>query len=1075
MNKGKLLIFLLLMFLGVNSVLAQSTITGKVTGDDGQPVIGATVQIKGTTLGTISGVDGSFSLNVPQNNVNDSIQFSFIGMTTVVEAIGGRTNINVVLSSDDVAMDEVVVTALGLSKDHKAIGYSALQVSADEIMEAKTSNPVAAISGKVAGVEIMGNAGPGSSQSVMIRGAASLSQNQPLYIVDGIPLLNSQKRTGDDLNFNTDMGTGINAVNPNDIASMTVLKGAAATALYGSRATNGVILITTKSGANTNGKMNLTYDGTLTLQRLGYVTKSQELFGQGWDGDVSREENGNWGPAYTNQNQVWGYAIDGKQQMANYGFLEDRVRDFYEIGVGNSHTLSASGGNASTNYYVSLGNDKENGIVPGDHDTYNRTTISTRASHKWNRLTLQSGISFSLEKTVAIPSGQGESMGRSIWNAPNNISLVDLADLSSPYNTNSYYYCLFGYNPYYIIENFNAEMRKNKFRGNVQADLQILKDLKLTYRFGGDVENYKTESWRNVIKFEEGSPQWDYDVNQSGNSGIPYSGYYEIEKRTEYEINHDAFLTYTKSINDKLGLSAIAGLNVMETSYNYGNNYVNDLVMADFYSLTNSSADPITEYETEKVRRLGLFANVDLDYNRMLYVTLTCRNDWSSTLPTTDNSYTYPGITLSWVFTELGDDGKLGPLTFGKLRASYGWTGKDAMAYYVYNYYTKSGAYNYGYNKVSDMTFPFSSTSSWSVSNLMGNENLKPELTNEFEFGAELVFYDGRLSFDGDYYNKFTKNLISTQYLDNSMGYTQYLSNIGDVRNQGYEMVLSGIPVKTKDFQWKVSANFSQNFNKVERLELEEIFLAGFSTAGIYAVEGKSLGQYKASVNEKVSYNGTEYSLVNAKGYPVESDEVYLDKDVNEKFRAGFTNRFTYKNFSLEATLDLHYGGYFYCGTKDYLGWTGSGYETAYNDRNPFIIPNSVVACDATADGAFEVDGAYYKENTKSIATGNSNLAYFYSYGGFNCTDGMILDRSYFKLRNVSFAYSLPKSVIGKLKLQDVRLSFNAANILLWTPAENCYVDPECTTFGTGVEGKFGEFMTNPTNQVFTFGLSVKF
>lgn len=1080
MNKRKLIIFLLFMIFCISNTMAQNTITGKVTGDDGQPVIGASVAVKGTTIGTISDVDGSFTLHVPQGNMNDTIQFSYIGMETIAEPIAGRSSISVVMHDNDVSMDEVVVTALGLSKDRKAIGYSALQVSGEELVSSKTTNPMAALSGKVAGVEIIGNAGPGSSQNVMIRGASSLSQNQPLYIVDGVPLINRITNTGDGLNYATDMGTGLNAVNPNDIEAMTVLKGAAATALYGSRAANGVILITTKSGKNTNGKMNISYDGTLTLQRVGMLPRVQEKYGEGWYGIFSTVENGNWGPAYTGTPQAWGYVYENQRQVANYEFLPTRLRDFYETGIANSHTVAASGGNASTNYYVSLSNDHENGVLPLDYDTYNRTTFATRASHKWNKFTFSSSFNVATEKVHQVPAGQSRSLGQNLFNSALHISLVDLKDEDNPFNSNDYFFTPYGQNPYWCIRNMAAELHRNKIYGKFQADYQIYKDLKFTYRFGGDVENTKTESMRNLFTFTPGSPQY-VDNN---NTVVDDSGYYKLEKATEYEINNDAFLTYTKNITEDLGVSAIAGFSAMETSWNYLNGEIQSLVLPGFYNLTNSTAEPTTTTKLEKIRRIGLFANVDFDYKRMVYLTLTARNDWSSTLPTNNNSYAYPGITLSWIFTELGDEGKLGPLTFGKLRAAYGWTGKDASVYTIYDFYAPTTIVNPGYPDVNDFQFPANGVNSWSVSNQMGNPELKPERTNEFELGTELIFYNGRFGIDASYYNKYTKDLINRLSLDVSTGYTSTFANIGDVRNKGYEISLFGYPVKTKDFSWKLSANVAQNKNKVEKLMLDEILLEGFSTCAIYAVEGQSVGQFKTTQALTVENGGKSYVVVDAKGCPVETDNEYIGRDINEKIRVGLTSAWQYKNFGLEATLDLHMGGYMFSNTKHNMGWTGSGYETTLNDRNPFIIPNSVLEVNAGTKGAIEVEmpdhsKKYYVENTTAPLAANNGktgaLHTFYSNGGLNCGADDVIERSYMKLRNASFYYTLPGSIAAKLKLQDVRFSFNAGNILLWLPKSNGYVDPESTSYGTGIGAKFGETNTNPTNQIYTFGVSVKF
>ncbi|MBQ5451706.1 MAG: SusC/RagA family TonB-linked outer membrane protein, partial [Bacteroidales bacterium] len=916
---------------------------GKVVDRNGQPILGATVAVKGTTIGTISDDNGVYNLRIPNGSKSDTITVSFLGMQTAYMPVGNNSTIDVTLMEDDIAVEEVEITALGISKQRKAIGYAATKVDGDDIINAKTSNVIASVAGKVAGVEVMGNAGPGSTQNVMIRGAASLSGNQPLYIVDGVPIINTMSSGGDNLNNYTDLGSGLNAINPNDIESMTILKGAAATALYGSRATNGVVMITTKSGKNTNGKMIVTYDGAVSVQRVGYIPEVQEQFGQGWDGTFSREENGNWGPAYTNQNQAWGYIVDNSQQVAKYQFLKNRTREFYDLGLGNSHALSASGGNEKTSYYMSISNNHENGVIPGDHDTYNRTTISVKGSHTWNRLKFSSAFNYSNEKTVAVQAGQGHTMAKDLWDVPLHISLVDLGDLDNKFNQNSNYFTLFGINPYYLLENQNTELHRNKVYGKVQADIEIVKGLTLTYRFGGDIMNNKIEDKRNMVLFDVDSEQYKYNSKDDQTIGEP--GYYSLSKYTGYEINNDAFLTYSKRLSDNWNLSAIAGMNVQEVSSNKLSGEINALVIPDFYNLTNSSSDPKTSSTLSKVRRVGAYANIDADFKSMLYLTFTMRNDWSSTLPTDNNSYAYPGMTAAWIFTELGNDGHFGPLTFGKVRASYGWTGKDATAYRVYDFYVSSVVRNPGYNGVNDLSFPIGGSQAWGICQIMGNPKIKPERTNEFEIGTELVFFNGRLDFDGAFYNKYTKNLIASLNVDNSTGYTSTLYNLGDISNKGYELSIGGTPVKLGDFSWRVSANFSQNFNKVEKLMLDEIGLEGFSSAMIYAVPGKAIGQFKTTPAATVTDpQGKVHTVVDAKGNPKTSTDMqYVGKDVNEKFRTGLTNRFEYKGFSLEATLDLHYGGYMYSKTREYLGWTGAGYYTNFNDRNPFVVPNSVV------------------------------------------------------------------------------------------------------------------------------------
>jgi hypothetical protein len=461
-----------------------------------------------------------------------------------------------------------------------------------------------------------------------------------------------------------------------------------------------------------------------------------------------------------------------------------------------------------------------------------------------------------------------------------------------------------------------------------------------------------------------------------------------------------------------------------------------------------------------------MYLNADLGYRDYLYLTLTGRNDYSSTLPSGKNSYFYPSGMLSFLLTDYlkGKDVDTGILDFAKLRLSYGRTGKDAGLYAVNARLAAAEISNPGYPNVDYLTFPIGGVNAYSVSNTAGNINLKPELTDEFEIGADLNFFKHRLGLELSYYNKMTNGLIATLPIDPTTGYTSQMANLGDVRNQGIELLLNISPIRSKDFQWDISYNFTKNYNKVERLDVPEVFLGGFGGIGIYAVEGEPIGQFKSQKALKVEIDGVEHTVVDGNGNPQPTpNEVYLNKDINEKYRMGLTNTFTYKGLSLSGTFDFRYGGNIYSYTKDYMHWVGSGPETVYNDRNPFIIPNSVVD---------NLDGTY-SENTTPVDP--TALHTFYSNGGFDYSDFAVIDRSYLKLRNVSLVYELPKSLVTRLGITRLSASLTASNILLWTPAENQYIDPEITTFGNNIAAKFGEFGTTPPYQTYVFGLNVTF
>ncbi|MDR1675776.1 MAG: TonB-dependent receptor, partial [Tannerella sp.] len=745
------------------------------------------------------------------------------------------------------------------------------------------------------------------------------------------------------------------------------------------------------------------------------------------------------------------------QQLTPYVYLKTRIRDFYDLGAGYNNALSLSGGNAQTRYHVSVSQNYLDGPIPTDDDSYNRYTIATNASHETKKVILSSSFNFSVEKNKVSPTGQDNSIYRSLNEIATDLSIIDFKDYNNRFNNADNYFTPYGMNPYYMLYLKDAVQDKYKFFGKVQLDYKLLENLKLTYRFGGDFESSIADMHMDAIVFTPGSP------NDGSSNENP--GNYSQVRRQRIQTNHDLFASYSDRFSD-FSLNAVAGVNANEMSYNAMEGEITSIDVPGFYNFTNSLTPSVARQKSDLYRILGAYVNADVGFRDYLYLTLTARNDWSSTLPVEHNSYFYPASMLSFLVTDFlkQQDISTGPLDFAKVRLAYGRTGKDATLYRVYGRFVASTLLNPGYPSVDDLSFPLGGINAYTVSNTAGNPDLKPELTDEFEIGAETSFFDRRLGLDFSYYNKFSKGLIDILPLDATTGFTAQEANLGDVRNSGVELSVSLVPVRTRDFQWDIAWNYTKNNNMVEHLNAEEIYLGGYGDMGIYALEGKPIGQFKSQRALKVVVDGVERTVVDGRGNPQPTpNEEYLDKDINEKYRMGLTNTFTWKGLSLSGTFDFRYGGHIFAYTKDYMHWVGSGPETAYNDRNPFIIPNSVVD---NGDGT-------YSENT--VPVDPTALHTFYSNGGFNYTDFAVLDRSYLKLRNVSLAYQLPQKTCNKLKIAGLRLSLTASNILLWTPAENQYIDPEVTTFGNDISAKFGEFGLTPPYRTYVFGLSLSF
>jgi TonB-linked SusC/RagA family outer membrane protein len=1057
--KKVLLALSFLMVFGLGSLLAQAqTISGTVTGsEDGVPIPGVSVFVKGTTVGTVTQVDGTYTLNVPQNA--EVIVFSFVGMETQEVPFEGQTTINVGMVDEAFQMDEVVVTALGIRKSEKALGYAATSVDAEEITKSKTSDMMSALSGRVAGVQIASTSSdPGASTGVMIRGISSLSNggNQPLYVIDGVTINNSSTFSNDALNSGYDFGNGANMVNPNDIENITVLKGAAATALYGSRAANGVIMITTKSGQKQEG-VGVTVESGIQVSDILRLPEFQNDYGMGWSGDHTFIENGSWGPRLDGSIRQWGRVYNNSQKIKPFLAQEDNVRDFFEYGFRYNNSVSFSGQTDKTNYYASFSQLSDDGLVPTDADTYDRYTYSLNVDQKLtDKLTVNSNLKYSHSRGQFSPTGQGLTMINSIYQTPRDISLISLADYETdPFDQLGYYFTPYGIaNPYFIIDHVDNEFKSNKLFGKVQLDYQLTEGLRASYKLGLDLTNSETKLGFPQIAVDPGTPNAG-QIDQDGS----------VTKSTSRraELDHDVKLFYDKTFGD-FGFNGIGGLNLNERTVSNVSAQVTGLDIPYYYDLSNSSGTPVAD-EYSSIRRLvGVYGSVEASYKSLLYATVTARNDWSSTLPKENNSFFYPGATLSFVFTELIPENSI--LSFGKMRFAYGKTGRDASPYQILPYFVQGEVYN----EFQSINFPLSGYNAFEVGNGLGSLDLSPEMSTEAEVGMQLEFFGRRLGIDAAYYNKSSSKQIFTVDMDPATGYTNQTTNIGEIENKGIELLVRAVPVEIGDFSWEISVNYSKNENELVSLPEElggdegELDLYGFGSTSasthLVAQVGKPIGLFKVTVPKRDEEGNV---VVNAtSGLPVAADPKVVG-DANYDFMMGVTNNFSYKNLSLSINFDVRQGGLMYSRTKDILAFTGNSIQTVFNDRKPFLVPNSV---NELADGSFQ-------ENTTPV-----NPADFYSYfgdGEDKLNENFLIERSFVKLRNVSLTYKLPKRWIGNGFLQDVTLTAFGNNLFIWTPQDNTFIDPEVSTFGNDLEGMFGEYSANPSTRKIGGSIQVKF
>lgn len=1072
--KKHLLLMMALLFASIGLATAQTlTVTGKVVAEkDGQPVAGAYVLVNGTTLGTITNENGEFGIRSVPADAKEII-VSFLGYSTASAPVQAEP-LKIVMYEDATYLEETIVTALGISRSEKALGYAATKVDGDEIAASRNANALDALQGKVAGLQIQATSSdPGSANSVTIRGFSSINNsNQPLYVVDGVPLQNGTL-TSQGHSIST---AGIANIAPDDIASMTILKGAAATALYGSRASNGVIVITTKTGKKEDGKnFTLSYNGGMQFRQVSLLPEMQNKWGQGWNGAQTFIENGSWGPALDGSLQVYGPIWNNSQKYHTYDSKVKNVEEFFDLGISHNHNVSLSGvsRDKSMTYFLSYSHTSDNGIMPTDKDMYKRNTISMRNTYdaaKW--LKVSSSFNFANSATDIVGSYQGTSVIDGLLEMPRDMSIVDLKDLSDPFNTPEAYLTPYGItNPYWAMENNYNHTNSKQMFGKVQADFKPLDFLTFTYRFGFDYSDYDFKSGTPQIELDDALINEDYGYAPSSMNanGAVSNRYYRSA-----DINHDFMVNFNKTFAQKLDINAVAGVNVWERNYTYMDGATENLTFhTGFWDLSNGSTKSVLS-ETQMRRRLiGLFGDVTLGWDNMLFLNLTARNDWSSTLPIGNNNYFYPGATLSWVFTELFPNKVL---TFGKARLAYGKTGNDAGAYMTSAKFVQG--YADGYYQSDIISFPMNGTNAFLSSTTIGSQSLRPEMTSEFEVGLNLQFFDGRIGLDAAYYNRTTSDQIFTLPVDPATGYSSMVTNFGQVRNRGVELLLSTTPVHTRNFRWDLDVNFALNQNKVlsmpESLEGGKVTINGFAAGDdavyMYAEVGKPLGTLYTYLPKKVTDENSPYfgaPIVDVNGQPVIGDEVeFTGLDVNHKWTGGVTTSFSFYGVTLSATLDARVGGTMFSRTKNLMQFTGNSVITGYNERRPFIIPNSVVD---TGDGT-------YVPNTVPIQqTDGSYQEYFDLYGWGNGGTSYLLDRSFAKLRNVSITWDLPKKWLNKAHIAGLSLSAFVNNAFVWTASDNYYIDPETTTEGPDLDGAFGELYTNPSNRIYGFNLNIKF
>lgn len=1031
-------LFLLALAIGVIQGAAQvTTVRGIVTTEeDGEPVIGASVIVKGTSLGTVTDVNGRFELSgFPPSATR--LLISYISLMAKEVAIAPQ--VSVTLKSDTHLLDEVVVTALGISREKKALGYTAQEVKQDALVQGKDNNLLNSLSGKIAGVRITNTQGDVGSSRIVIRGETSIAgENQPLFIVDGIPVDNSQLNAR---SSGRDFKNAIADLNPEDIKTLTVLKGPNAAALYGARAAHGAIVITTKGGDKRQKGIGITLHSSTQVSFVATLPEFQNLFGQGAGGRFSYVD-GKGAGVNDGVDESWGPRLDigllipqfdspldadGNRVATPWVSHPNNVRDYFRMGISTNNGISVARGDDKYQFRVGYNYEKQVSIVP-DAGT-NKTNISLNTDYhlaKW--IVVGATANYIVYTAPSLPGSATPSGSNVRSNSPMLQFLwfgrqVDTNSLKADYtrNWNSSYYD----NPFWSASYNTQSQERHRLIGDLHAEFRLTDGLNVRFRTSTDWYNDRRKS----------KVKWG-----SAGAGSPYGSYAE-DAYTVKENNTEVLATYIKQLNKNWGIDALLGFNVRNKQYENNYQAAPRLAVADLYTLTNSR-DPLTSSnDFYRLRQYGLYGSIQLDYRRWAFLNITGRNDWSSTLPVDNNSYFYPSVTASVLLSEaFGWRSKA--VNYLKIRGGWSQVGADANPYQLATVFTSETAFNGN---------PLQSSSTIGM-----NPNLKPEKTSSIEAGFEAAFWDNRLCLDFTYYKTDSRNQILKLATTAASGYTSQVRNAGHIRNRGYEIQLGAVPIQTsKGFRWNLDLNYGANSSKVVKLDDEGLITS-------YQLYSSGI-QILASVGEAYgTLFGTSYVrdangnvVVDANGLPKISTTNKTLGKFTPDWTGGISNTFSYRSLSLSFLIDASVGGSIFSNTNKTGKYTGvlantlSGrdaehgglwYYTAAMGNN-VRLPESP-SYSVSSDGLYyaQVNGQSTRVYQDGIMvegvteSGSKNeevvSAEKYYHRIYSIAEANVYDASYVKLREVALSYRLPRLWTQKLHLQEASVTLTGRNLL---------------------------------------------
>ncbi len=1023
------LLLAFLGFIGLQVVFAQTReISGVVTSsDDGSSIPGASVVVKGTTLGTVTDMDGAFTLKIPANA--ETLTVSFVGMISSDVAVTSANNYKIALKSENISVNEVVVTALGIKRASREVSYQTQKVENTELIKTAPTKAASALAGKVAGLQInVQDNGVNPTTQILLRGLRSVSgNNSALIVIDG-----SIASQG-----------AFDMLNPNDIESINVLKGATAAALYGSNAANGALIVATKSGASAN-KLTIGINSSYTMDKVAYMPDFQSEYGTGWEGAYDPIENTNWGPRFDGQvRQVGPTFADGTFQAVPYAPVKDNLLNFYDTGSTLSNTVYLTSSNEDSKFYISLGDVRTEGIVP--NDTYHRNTFRVNASKKIGKVELSATTSYATDKKNVVGGTIGSQDRPLYWfvlNTSANIPLSTYKDWSNPssYGYADNYYNGYYQNPYWAIGTNREIDETNRLIANVNLSWDILDWLNFTTRAGVNNVWGNGKNWRAAQKYDSVlKPSMD-----------EVSSFVEDSEFQTKTYTGDALLSGDFKFYDDFTLKAILGASIYMYDYRTSTVTANNLSIPGFYDISNGTGSLVGSVDESKKNSYGFFADLTFGYKDYVFLNLGGRNDWTSTLAKGNNSYFYPAIGLSFVATDAFPALKGDILSYAKATISNSTVYNDLDPYRINEVYTQATG------------FPFGATNGFYLSNTAVDANISKEKISTTELGLRLDLFHGRMNFEGSYFNTITSDLITSTTPSYASASTVFLTNIGKMQGTGLELTVGGTVLKAKDFKWDLNVNYTSNETKVKEIKegLDEIQLSGTGQYGIFAVVGEAFPQIKANVYDRDPQGRIIVDPVS--GHPLTKTGVYSLGKTTPDYIIGLTSNISYKGISVSATFDYRTGHKYYEQGSDAMEFTGRSVASVSSNRQDFVIPNSVIE---TAPGV-------YVENTNIPASGGRQSYWTDVYN--EVKSNYVKDATALKLRELSVGYDLPKSLLSRTPLQRVSVSFIGRNLLTWLPEDNRFADPEFNNSNNNAIGVGGYFQSPPTRS-FGFNLNVEF